>query len=176
MSHSAAGEPPTAARRVAPVPLDGYSASEWELLIRLPARVIVAATRAEPGRPSRGVGEGLAGLAGVAAGRGHDSDLVRAVVAAIYAQPDDGRPDGVPALDRVHGLMGLLTSCRDAARLLADRADPADSAAYRQWLQSVAARVCRAGRTEPPAAAGPPVDTAARRRFLELLGEALGLR
>ncbi|PSK62311.1 hypothetical protein B0E53_05792 [Micromonospora sp. MH33] len=51
--------------------------------------------------------------------------------------------------------------------MLRRRADPADSAAYRQWVESVAARVCRAGGTAPS-----PAD----RRFLDRLAGALDLR
>jgi hypothetical protein len=45
------------------------------------------------------------------------------------------------------------------------RADPADSAAYRQWIQSIAARVCAAGRPAPgvpafPATLGKALDLA----------------
>ncbi|MEU4716542.1 hypothetical protein AB0F73_23215, partial [Micromonospora purpureochromogenes] len=96
------------------------------------------------------------------AGRASDSDLVRAVVTAIYA-----RHDGAPTqTDRLTDMVDLLAACRAAVRVLGRRADPADSAAYRQWVESVAARVCRAG--DPPG----PAD----RRLLDRLGGALGLR
>ncbi|MEV0809156.1 hypothetical protein [Micromonospora sp. NPDC050200] len=162
MSHSLAGEPPSAGRRAAPLTTAVYSAAEWDLLTTLPGRVLVAAASPAPGRPPRGVAAGLAGLDAVAAGRASDSDLVRAVVAAIYA-----RHDGAPTpADRLTDLVDLLAACRAAVRVLHRRADPADSAAYRQWVESVAARVCRAG--DPPA----PAD----RRLLDRLGGALGLR
>ncbi|PZF97195.1 hypothetical protein [Micromonospora deserti] len=167
MSHSVAGEPPSTGRRAAPSTTAVYSAAEWDLLTSLPGQVIVAAAAPGPGRPRRGVAAGLAGLDAVAAGRAFDSDLVRAVVAAIYAR-HDGTP---PPADRLTDLVDLLAACRAAVRVLGRRADPADSAAYRQWVQSVAARVCRAapagGAELPPA----PVD----RRFLDRLGGALGL-
>ncbi|GAA2706240.1 hypothetical protein ACFY2R_02180 [Micromonospora olivasterospora] len=169
MSHSVAGEPPAAGRRAAPLTTAVYSAAEWELLTNLPGRVLVAAAVPAPGRPPRGVAAGLAGLDAVAAGRVFDSDLVRAVVAAIYARHDSSTS---PA-DRLTDLVDLLASCRAAVRVLRRRADPADSAAYRQWVLSVAARVCRAvpvgGAADVPTA---PVD----RRFLERLGGALDLR
>ncbi|MFG1884396.1 hypothetical protein [Micromonospora sp. NPDC049102] len=166
MSHSVAGEPPSAGRRAAPLTTAVYSAAEWDLLTSLPARVLVAAAAPGAGRPERGVMAGLAGLAAVAAGRGFDSDLVRAVVAAIYA-----RHDGAPTpTARLTDLVDLLAACRAAARVLRRRADPADSAAYRQWVQSVAARVCRA----VPGLDGGPVGPADR-RFLDRLGDALGL-
>lgn len=106
----------------------------------------------------------------MAAGRAFDSDLVRAVVAAIYAR-HDGTPQ--PA-EQLTDLVDVLAACRVASRVLRRRADPADSAAYRQWVQSVAARVCRATpgpgerRLDQPAS---PAD----RRFLDRLGAALGL-
>ncbi|MFC3504207.1 hypothetical protein ACFOOK_25015 [Micromonospora krabiensis] len=172
MSHSVAGEPPSAGRRAAPLTTAVYSAAEWDLLTSLPGRVIVVAAAPGPGRPRRGVSEGLAGLEAVAAGRSFDSDLVRAVVSAIYARHDAGPPT---AGDGSVDLVDLLASCRAAVRVLDRRADPADSAAYRQWVQSVAARVCR------PVPAGGVLLTGmgpapADRRFLDRLGDALGLR
>ncbi|MDG4822675.1 hypothetical protein O7635_12520 [Asanoa sp. WMMD1127] len=142
------------------VAIDVFTAREWELLVRLPGRVIVAATHT--GAPRRSVREGLAGLDAMAAGRAFDSDLVRAVVAAVYAErmPNGPRP---PARD-------LLDECRDAVRVLNDRADPADSAAYRQWVQSIAARVCTGGRGPAAGQLGP-----GDRRFLADLGHALGM-
>ncbi|PGH46321.1 hypothetical protein COO58_03525 [Micromonospora sp. WMMA1996] len=163
MSHSVAGEPPSAGRRAAPLTTAAYSAAEWDLLTDLPGRVLVAAASPGPGRPPRGVAAGLAGLDAVAAGRAFDSDLVRAVVTAIYA-----RHDGAAVRDeRLTDLVDLLAAARAAVRVLRRRADPADSAAYRQWVESVAARVCRADDLPPS-----PAD----RRFLDRLGGALDLR
>ena len=95
MSHSVAGEPPSAGRRAAPLTTAVYSAAEWDLLTGLPGRVIVAAAAPGPGRPTRGVAPGLAGLDAVAAGRACDSDLVRAVVeGAHHRRRREGRVDG----------------------------------------------------------------------------------
>jgi hypothetical protein len=142
------------------VAIDVFTAREWELLVRLPGRVIVAATHT--GRPGRSVREGLAGLDAMAAGRAFDSDLVRAVVAAVYAERLPSGPSQ-PAVD-------LLDECRDAVRVLGERADPADSAAYRQWVQSIAARVCTAGGGPAAGQLGP-----SDRHFLADLGHALGM-
>ncbi|MFK3984658.1 hypothetical protein ACI2K4_30330 [Micromonospora sp. NPDC050397] len=141
MSQYAPGEPPIDGRRAGQVPTMAYSADEWRLLVRLPGRVLVAATSTEPATPRHAVLEGLAGLEGIAAGRSFDSDLVRAVVVAIYAEPDNSPLQAGRHVDRRDRLAALLVSCQAAVELLADRADPADSAAYRQWVQSVAARV-----------------------------------
>jgi hypothetical protein len=170
MSHSVAGEPPSAGRRAARLTTAVYSPAEWGLLTSLPARVLVAAASPGPGRRSRGVAEGLAGLDAVAAGRAFDSDLVRAVVATIYAR-HDGAP---PEHERLTDLVDLLAACRAAVRVLERRADPADSAAYRQWVQSVAARVCRAVPAGVPVAGD--LTGPADRRFLDRVGGALGLR
>ncbi|WP_416901235.1 hypothetical protein [Micromonospora echinospora] len=175
MSHSLAGEPPAAGRRAAPLTTAVYSATEWDLLTGLPGRVVTVAAAPAPGRPPRGVAAGLAGLEAVAAGRAFDSDLVRAVVATIYARHDEPTPPvragwgrrrrGPAPTDPVE----LLADCRTATRVLRRRADPADSAAYRHWVQSVAARVCRAESGAAPLSA---VD----QRLLDRLGVALGLR
>nr|MDT0658229.1 hypothetical protein [Micromonospora sp. DSM 115978] len=161
MSHSAPGNPSRASSRRTGDGLVGsvYSPAEWRLLTQLPGRVAAAATPVDPRRPVRGVLAGLAGLDGIAAGRSFDSELVRAVVAAIYAEPDHGSGsgrDGVPDAAAVTGPTDLFAACRAATRLLAERADPADSAAYRQWVQTVAARVGRAVRDRPDGPFGPP--------------------
>ncbi|MEU6208018.1 hypothetical protein ABZ814_31090 [Micromonospora musae] len=171
MSHSVAGEPPAAGRRAAPLTTAVYSAAEWDLLTSLPARILVAATAPGPGRPRRGLSEGLAGLEALAAGRSFDSDLVRAVVSTIYARPDGQPVAGAGDTD----LVDLLAACREVVRVLDRRADPADSAAYRQWAQSVAARVCRVpppGQVRPVGEPPAPADL----RFLDRIGDALGLR
>lgn len=175
MSYYASGEPPFDGRRTGTTPTVAYSTDEWKLLIRLPGRVLVAATSPEPASPRHAVIEGLAGLEGIAAGRAFDSDLVRAVVVAIYAEPDNTPLHTGQHADRRDRLAGLLVSCQAVVELLADRADPADSAAYRQWVQSVAARVRRAAHPvdERLGTAGEWVPDGG---FLSRLGTALGLR
>lgn len=173
-----------------------FSRTEWRLLTRLPGRVLAVAAAAgdhsaEP--PARAVACGLAGLDAIAAGLAFDSDLVRAVAAAIYTA-EEPRPgpagsddDGVagPAGTAASGTAGaagptatpttpgaVLADCRRVVRILRERADPADAASYRHWVQSVAARACRAAATaDPPSSAGERADA-----FLDRLGGALGLR
>ena len=168
MSQPAPGGPPEADRPAAPRSAGSYSVTEWDLITGLPGRVIVIATQPGPGRPYPGVAAGLAGLEAVAAGRAFDSDLVRAVVATIYSRHDGATaPEPCPA-----DLVDVLAACRAVVRILDRRADPADSAAYRQWVQSVAARVCRTGSAVLPDGTLAPAD----RRLLERLGGALALR
>ena len=149
---------------------------EWSLLTGLPRQVVIAATSAEPDSPRRTVAEGLAGLDAIAAGRASDSDLVRAVVAAIYAETDPGAAAAEEFRDRGAGLAQVLAECRRATDVLAMRADPADSAAYRQWVQSIAARVCGASRSGGLFGLGGEHVSPAERRFLDDLAIALALR
>lgn len=155
---------------------------EWDRLTRLPAQVMFAAASAEPDTPRRTVVEGLAGVDAIAGGRAFDSDLVRAVVAAIYPEPGEGGgepeaagPIAVEFADRARGIAGVLAGCRSAAAILAARADPADSTAYRQWLWSIAAQVCQAARSGGVLRVGGERLSDAERHFLDDLGTALGL-
>jgi hypothetical protein len=178
----------------------GFAAEQWRLLSKLPAEVMIATVSLWESGPRRGaasaaraqrrtVAEGLAGLDAIAAGRWSDSDLVRAVVAAIYAEPEEDPPmvDLAPALSGAGANRGagaeatdlapsedplaqrarMLAGCRRVVAVLRASADPADSAAYRHWVEQVAVRVCRAAQS-----GGAPV-TGAADRFLDELGAAL---
>jgi hypothetical protein len=150
-----------------------FSREEWELLVRLPGRVVVAATSAQPDPDRRTVAEGLAGIDAIAAGRASASRLVREVVAAIYTEPDDDQPAAEEFTDRAGGIAGVLDACGEARRLLAERAGRADADAYRHWLESIAVRVCRAARTGGAFGLGGQQVTPAERRFLANLAGAL---
>jgi hypothetical protein len=175
-SQPTAGDPPAAGRPAGRLAAPSYSAAEWRSLTRLPGRVVVAAITTEADSPRRPVAAGLAGLEGIAAGRAFDSDLVRAVATAVYAESDEEPPAAQSLADSQAGPAEVLASCRAVVRLLAGRADPADSAAYRQWVQSIAARVCRASRPGGLLGFAGEQVSAADRRFLDDLGRALGLR
>ncbi|NUT38051.1 MAG: hypothetical protein HOV79_33810 [Hamadaea sp.] len=166
-SQSAAGQRARSAPPIAFLP------DEWDQLIRLPARVMIAATSAEPDSDRRTVAEGLAGIDAIAAGMVSDSDLVRAAVAAIYAEADPDPPSAEQFRDRHAGITEVLVSCRAASLVLARRADPADAAAYRQWLQHIAARVCGASRTGGVFGVGGDHVSEAETAFLADLHRAL---
>jgi hypothetical protein len=131
--------------RASPTPRTAgtFAAEDWRLLIRLPAEVMVAAIGAQGDGGRRTVAEGLAGLDAIAAGRSSDSELVRAVVTAIYSEPedDDDQAQGADGMEQV------LEHCRRAAEVLRMGADPADADAYREWVRLVAAQVCDASRS-----------------------------
>lgn len=143
--------------------------SEWELLVTLPGRVVIAATWVQPDRARRTVVEGLAGLDAIAAGRSSASPLVRDVVAAVYHEPDD-RPE---EFRRDAGTAEVMAACREAARLLAGRVDRANADAYRRWLLAIATRVCHAARTGGLLGIGGAALSPAERRFLAGLTGAL---
>jgi hypothetical protein len=159
----------------------GLPPGEWDVLIHLPAQVVIAAISAETATGGPTVVEGLAGIEAIAGGRAFDSDLVRAVVAAIFAEPDatEGGPGATGAVvhefaDRSRDIADVLATCRSVTAILAARADPADSASYRQWLQSIAAKVCEVARSGSAGAGGARFSDAGR-RFLGDLGAALSL-
>jgi hypothetical protein len=159
-----------AGQRTASAPPIAFAPDEWDLLTRLPARVMIAARSAEPHGDRRTVAEGLAGIDAIAAGTLSDSDLVRAAVAAIYAEVDPDPPTAEQFRDRHAGIAGVLVNCRCASAVLIRRADPADAAAYRQWLQNIANRACGVARTSAIFAGR---TTEAEHRFLADLHRAL---
>jgi hypothetical protein len=167
-------------RRPAQLAASGFTAEQWRLLSKLPAEVMIATVWLWDSGPRRGeagaahtqrrtVAEGLAGLDAIAAGRWSDSDLVRAVVAAIYAEPEEDPPPTVRTAgeEPLARQARVLADCRRVVAILRASADPADSAAYRHWVQQVSVRVCRAAR------AGEAPATGAADRFLDELGAAL---
>jgi hypothetical protein len=116
------------------------SRAEWDLLVRLPRHVLIAAMAAEPDPEQLSVADGLAGIAAIAAGRDAPSRLVHDVVAEIYTE--SSADDLVVAADpagRAADIAGVLAECRVAAHLLRHRVLPADAAAYRCWIEDVAA-------------------------------------
>jgi hypothetical protein len=143
-----------------------FHRAEWDLLVHLPGRVVVAATSAQADSARRTVFEGLAGIDAIAAGRASASRLVRDVVAAIYHEPDDDRPVAEEFQDRTAGIAAVLADCRSAGRLLAGRVDRTDADAYRHWLIAIATRVCHAARTGGLLGIGGAAVSPAERRFL----------
>ncbi len=122
-----------------------FRADEWAHLTSLPAAIMIAATEAKNGSPQHTVAAGLAGLDAIAAGRAFDSDLVRAVAAAIFAERATDHSTAP-----VRGWPQVLTDSRRVAEILRARADLADANAYRHWVQQIALRVLAAGAGPSP--------------------------
>jgi hypothetical protein len=149
-----------------------FSPEEWELLVRLPGQVVIAATSAEADGARRTVAEGLAGLDAIAAGRSSANPLVRTVVSTIYAEHDASQPAAEEFVDRAAGLAAVLMSCHRAAGLLAERSADDDRLAYQAWLQSIAERVCGAASSGGMFGLGGDLISAAEAQFLDDLSRA----
>ena len=148
-----------------------FERDEWELLVRLPGQVVVAATSAEADSPRRSVSEGLAGIEAIAAGRDSASGLVREVVAEIYHETETP-PAAEEYRDPAAGIADVLAACRQVAGVLAVRTAREDADAYRHWIEAIATRVCHAARgTDLLGFGGPPVS-AAEWHFLAELAAA----
>lgn len=174
-------------RHRVPLPASGFTAEQWRLVTKLPAEVMIAAIAIQDSGPPPGhgdpgegrkqrhtVAEGLAGLDAIAAGRSSDSDLVRAVVAAIYAEPEEDRPGEQAHPDDPQTIRSaVLADCRRVVDVLRASADPADGAAYRHWVQQVAVRVCAAARSGGVLGIAAGQIGSPQRRFLDELGAAL---
>jgi hypothetical protein len=155
-----------------------FSRTEWDLLVKLPGRVVVAAvvvaaTSVQPDPARRTVAEGLAGIDAIAAGRASGSRLVRDVVAAIYNEPDDDRPAAEEFQHRAAGIAGVLDACRATGQLLTERVGRVDADAYRHWLVAIATRVCHAARTGGTLGLGGRAVSPVEQRFLAELEAAL---
>jgi hypothetical protein len=109
---------------------------EWELLVTLPRRVLMAAAAAETA-DGHGSAEGIAGIEAIASGLASPSRLVREVVASIYSEshqePAELLGDG--------DMLQTLAACRYASELLTGRCTVEDADAYRGWLRHIAAVV-----------------------------------
>jgi hypothetical protein len=123
-----------------------YTNAEWDLLVRLPGRMVAAATCDETAGAGQSVIEALAGLNAIAAGRGSPNALVRQVVGTIYAELDLDSPStrDVDAADETASFAPILAACRQAAAILAEHGSDADRLAYEKWLESIAIGVCDA--------------------------------
>ncbi|MEV0839055.1 hypothetical protein AB0I55_05795 [Actinocatenispora sera] len=153
-----------------------FTPHEWQLLVELPERVVIAATSAEADGMRRTIDEGLAGDRAIETGRHSDSPLVRRVAAELWTDDDTEapRPAAVEFNDRARGVADVLAACRRVADVLAAKAAPADAAAYRDWIGAIADRVCAAARSGGFLGIGGEAVSAAERRFLAELAAAFG--
>ncbi len=129
-----------------------FDRHEWELVVTLPRRVLLAAVAAAPAGGRRAA-EGIAGIEAIASGLASDSALVREVVSAIYAESYQD-PDG-PAETADVITVRTLAGCRYAAQVVTQRCGARDAAAYRQWLLHIAAVVTGVAQGVAAPATGP---------------------
>jgi len=147
-----------------------FDRDEWELLVTLPRRILIAASTATAEGPEPGVADGLAGLAAIASGHDSPSQLIREVVAAIYAEflhDEEASSEAEPPGNRAR----TLAAAGRASEVLSGRVDPTDASAYTRWLGDIASAVVGASATS----AGAPGNRVrlADHGFLDQLRSAL---
>ena len=146
-----------------------FDRDEWELIVTLPRRVLMAALAAAPA-DGRRAAEGIAGIEAIASGLASPSALVREVVGSIYSESHQEPEELIGDGDL--GAVQTLAACRYASEVLGARCEPEDAAAYRQWVTHIAAVVTGVAH----GAAGTPNTGRvglAESRFLYALGGVL---
>lgn len=146
-----------------------FKRDEWELIVTLPRRVLMAAVASAPARGRRAA-EGIAGIEAIASGLASPSPLVRDVVGSIYSE---SHSEPVELLGDDDSVLQTLAACRYASELVATRCPYDDAAAYCQWIRHIAAVVT--GVAEGVAAPAPTTGriSLAESRFLYALGGVL---
>ena len=131
-----------------------FDRDEWELVVTLPRRVLLAAVAAAPA-DGRRAAEGIAGIEAIASGLASPSPLVREIVGAIYAESHQDHEE--PTTDADVITVRTLAACRYAASVVATRCGPDDATGYREWLLHIAAVVSGVaqGVTAPAQTRGP---------------------
>src|SRR5262252_8427400 len=115
-----------------------FDRDEWELLVTLPRRVLMAAVAAAPA-DGRRAAEGIAGIEAIASGLASPSTFVREVVGSIYSESHH-EPDELSDDAEVLTVQ-TLAACRYASEVMASRCTVEDATAYRDWLTHIAAVV-----------------------------------
>jgi hypothetical protein len=158
----------TSVRRTAGL---AFERDEWELIVTLPRRVLIAAVAAAP-TDGQAAAEGIAGIEAIASGLASPSPLVREVVASIYAESHAAYQDE-PVGSTDGALVQTLAACRYAAEILSQRTAPEDAEAYRTWIQHIAAVVTGVAQGAAGEVSAPGRVGLADSRFLYALGGVL---
>jgi hypothetical protein len=148
-----------------------FDRDEWEFIVTLPRRVLIAAVAAAPA-DGQAAAEGIAGIEAIASGLASSSPLVREVVASIYAESHaDFEDDPVGSSDGT--MVQTLAACRYAAEILSQRTSAEDAEAYRIWIQHIAAVVTGVAQGAAGDVTAPGRVGLADNRFLYALGGVL---
>ncbi|GAA2610306.1 hypothetical protein GCM10010399_46480 [Dactylosporangium fulvum] len=136
---------------------------EWDLLVRLPRSVLLAACA------GRADVDAVAGVEAIAAGQRSRAVLVRGVVAAIFAEQLTDTDLAPGASDQAKA----LADCTFAIRLLVDRLGADVALAYGEWLMDIAASVGRIAWYPGVIRLGGVTVLLAERRFVNEIGHEL---
>ncbi len=129
-----------------------FTAEEQYLLRRSLLAAAVAVSAASPGREEETVSEGFAAATFILERRDDyvRSPLITSVIAWLQEQADREQafPDFVKAA-KAPGAQGeAMETLRGVAALLEARVEPAEAAAYKGWLMSIATAVAGAGKED----------------------------
>jgi hypothetical protein len=129
---------------------DPYSPVEWTILTELPIRVLAAAMRADESGELGLLMQQATGITELSsrANEYSSSELVQRVF-EHYKSQGDGEAQTLQLSEQwIERLMpDTYERARQAAEILAAKADPEDAGAYKLWLFETAAAVCAAART-----------------------------
>jgi hypothetical protein len=147
-----------------------FSSEEWDLVVRLPRWIVAAASAAQNDLAYRTKIEVEAGFIASADGRELGNPFVTEVAMQTMAIYDDSA--GIEKIsfdDREAGIVSVLDRVRVVNQLLKQKADVADTMAYRRWLLSITGVVISAARTGDILGFGGELITKSEYRFRDRL-------
>ena len=151
-----------------------FSTVEWDQLLRLPWWVVDAASAVQSDGALGTAAEKEVGLLSISWGRDSGNAFVADIAEQLtYAEAAEQDEVGGPNFTDVSaGIADVLDRCRDVSRLLGEKADQRDAAAYRAWLISISEKVTAAARSGGVFGLRTSV-TEVERQFTEDLSNAL---
>jgi hypothetical protein len=153
---------------------DGFTAEEWESLLRAPMLASYAVAGAAPSRHEDFVRE-MAAVADAVldGGRRAGGALLREVVTDIVADADDGRRGPTETISGGEIRGRALENCRAVAGLLRAKADPQEADEYKRWVIKVAHSVAAAAKEGGVFGFGGEQISAGEVTAINEIGEAL---
>jgi hypothetical protein len=147
-----------------------FATDEWNLLVQLPRWVVAAASCAQQDLAYRTNHEIEAGFVAAANGRQSGNTFVTEVaVEAMRTFDNRAVIAAIDFADRDAAITSVLDRVATINKLVRERADPPDSAAYRRWLVDITDVVISAARTGDILGFGGRVVTTSERGFRDRL-------
>jgi len=151
-----------------------FEPGEWDLLVQAPRWVVAAASAAQRDLAYRTDHEIEAGYVATAKGSISENAFVTGVAAETMKIFDSRTVVGATDFaDRAAGVSAVLERVASAARLLAEKAQPADAEAYGRWLLEITEVVITAARSKDILGFGGQLVTEKERDFRERLAQTL---
>jgi hypothetical protein len=153
-----------------------YSAEEWKAISGAPVAAGLFITLSDASGPLGIAKEAMAvGRAITESAESNSPDIVKAVAASV--KENGGRPElpDVPRGTREQTKEALIALLRSAAGAI-DAKSPAEGAAFRTWLASVATNVARASKEGGFLGFGGTVVSSDEQQALDQLAGVLGVR